>query len=59
VLDRVNRRDGFSMKKPFRSSAGGASFYTKHAKNANFAQVVLLDANSALSARGEAGGRAA
>jgi hypothetical protein len=30
VLDRVNRRDRFSMKKPFRSSARGASFHTKH-----------------------------
>jgi hypothetical protein len=34
-LDRVNRRDGFSMKKPLRSSARGASFHTKHASNVN------------------------
>jgi hypothetical protein len=31
VLDHVNRRDGFSMKKPFLSSARGASFHTKQA----------------------------
>jgi hypothetical protein len=46
VLDRVNRCDGFSMKKPFRSSARGASVHTKHASNANVVRVVLLDANS-------------
>jgi hypothetical protein len=34
-LDRVNRRDRFSMKKPLRSSARGASFHTKHASNVN------------------------
>jgi hypothetical protein len=28
VLDRVNRRDGYYMKKPFRSSARGASFHS-------------------------------
>jgi hypothetical protein len=49
VLDRVNRRDGFSMKKPFRSSARGASFHTKHALNVNVGRVVLLDANSYLA----------
>jgi hypothetical protein len=48
VLDRVNRRDKFSMKKPLRSSARGASFHTKHASNANVGRVVLLDANSYL-----------
>jgi hypothetical protein len=41
VLERVNRRDGFSMKRPCCSSARGASFHTKHV-------VVLLDANSHL-----------
>jgi hypothetical protein len=35
VLDHVNRRDGFSMKKPFLSSVRGASFHTKHASNVN------------------------
>jgi hypothetical protein len=49
VLDRVNRRDRFAMKKPLRSSARGASFHTKHASNANVVQVVLLDANSNLA----------
>jgi hypothetical protein len=49
VLDRVNRRDRFSMKKPLRSSARGASFHTKHASNANVGRVVLLDANSYLA----------
>jgi hypothetical protein len=34
ALDRVNRREGYSMKKPFRSSARGASFHTKHTANA-------------------------
>jgi hypothetical protein len=34
-LDRVNRRDRFSMKKPLLSSARGASFHTKHASNVN------------------------
>jgi hypothetical protein len=34
-LDRVNRRDRFSMKKSLRSSARGASFHTKHASNVN------------------------
>jgi hypothetical protein len=34
-LDRVNRRDRFSMKKPLRSSARGASFHTKYASNVN------------------------
>jgi hypothetical protein len=45
LLDRVNRRDRFLMKKQFRSSARGASFHTKHASNANDDRVVL-DANS-------------
>jgi hypothetical protein len=48
-LDRVNRRDRFSMQKPFRSFARGASFHTKHAANANVVRVVLLDANSYLA----------
>jgi hypothetical protein len=48
VLDRVNRRDGFSMKKLLHSSARGASFHIKHAVNANVVRVVLLDANSYL-----------
>jgi hypothetical protein len=47
VLDRVNRRDRFSMKK-LRSSARGASFHTKDASNANIVRV-LLDANSYLA----------
>jgi hypothetical protein len=34
-LDRVNRRDRFSLKKPLRLSARGASFHTKHASNVN------------------------
>jgi hypothetical protein len=52
VLDRVNRRDRFSMKKPLRSSARGASFHTKHASNTNIVGVVLLlDANSYLTYR--------
>jgi hypothetical protein len=34
-LERVNRRERFSMKKPLRSSARGASFHTKHASNVN------------------------
>jgi hypothetical protein len=46
VLDHVNRRDGFSMKKQFLSSARGASFHTKQASNVNVVRVVLLDANS-------------
>jgi hypothetical protein len=37
------------MKKPFLSSARGASFHTKHASNANVGRVVLLDANSYLA----------
>jgi hypothetical protein len=45
VLDHVNRRDEFSMKKPFLSSARGASFHTKRPQNEN----VLLDANSYLA----------
>jgi hypothetical protein len=49
VLDRVNRHDGFSMKKPFLSAARGASFHTKHASNVNVVRVVLLDANSYLA----------
>jgi hypothetical protein len=48
VLDRVNRRDRFSMKKPVRSSARGASFLTKHASNANVVRC-QLDANSYLA----------
>jgi hypothetical protein len=47
--DHVNRRDGFSMKKPFLWSARGASFHTKHATNVNVVRVVLLDANSYLA----------
>jgi hypothetical protein len=46
MLDRVNRRDGYSMKKVFRSSARGASLHTKYASNANVVRAVLLDANS-------------
>jgi hypothetical protein len=46
VFDRVIRRDGYSMKKA--SSARGASFYTKHASNANVVRL-LLDANSYLA----------
>jgi hypothetical protein len=38
VLDRVNRRDGYSMKK-FVSFARGPSFHTKHASNVNVVQV--------------------
>jgi hypothetical protein len=34
-VDRVNRRDRFSMKKLLRSSTRGASFHTKHALNVN------------------------
>jgi hypothetical protein len=49
VLDRVTRCDTFSMKKPLRSSARGASFHTKHASNANVVRVVLLGANSYLA----------
>jgi hypothetical protein len=49
VLDRVNRRDRFSMKKPLRSSARGASFHTKHLSNAKAVRVALLDANSYLA----------
>jgi hypothetical protein len=49
VLDRVNRRDRYSMKMPLRSSPRGASFHTKNASNANVARVVLLDANSYLA----------
>jgi hypothetical protein len=49
VLDRVNRRGGYSMKKPFRSSARGVSFHTKHASNANVVRIVLLHANSYLT----------
>jgi hypothetical protein len=49
VLDRVNRRYRFSMKKPLRSSTRGASFHTKHASNANVDRVVSLDANSFLA----------
>jgi hypothetical protein len=45
VLDHVNRRDGFSMKKSFLSSASGASFYAKQASNVNVVRVVLLDTN--------------
>jgi hypothetical protein len=44
VLDRVSRRDRFSMKKPLCSSAKGASFHIKHASNANVVRVVSLDA---------------
>jgi hypothetical protein len=51
VLDRVNRRDKFSMKKPLRSAARGASFHTKHASNANVVRVISLDANSYLALR--------
>jgi hypothetical protein len=36
-------------KKLLRSSGRGASFHTKHAKNANVVRVVLLDANSYLA----------
>jgi hypothetical protein len=42
VLDCVNRRDRFSMKKPLRSSARGTSFHIKHASNANVVRVVLM-----------------
>jgi hypothetical protein len=49
VLDCVNRRDRFPMKKPLCSPARGASFHTKHASNVNVVQVVLLDANSYLA----------
>jgi hypothetical protein len=49
MLDRVNRRDGFSMKKQFRSSARGASFHTKHASNAKVCRVVSLVVNHRLS----------
>jgi hypothetical protein len=49
VLDRDNRRDRFSMKKPLHSSARGASSHTKHASNANVVRVGLLDANSYLA----------
>jgi hypothetical protein len=49
VLDLVNRRDGYSMKKQFRSSTRGTSFHTKDASNANVGRVVLLDANSYLA----------
>jgi hypothetical protein len=38
VLDSVNRRDRFTMKK-LRSSARGASFHTKHASNANVREI--------------------
>jgi hypothetical protein len=41
--------DRFSMKKPLRSSARGASFHTNYASNANVDRVVLLDANSYLA----------
>jgi hypothetical protein len=41
MLDRVNRRDRFFMKKPLRSSARGASFHTKHASNARYVRVVI------------------
>jgi hypothetical protein len=34
-LDRVNRRDRFSMKNLFRLSARGASIHTKHTLNGN------------------------
>jgi hypothetical protein len=46
VLHPVNRCDRFSMIKPLRSSARGASFHTKHASNANVVRVVLLDSKS-------------
>jgi hypothetical protein len=49
VLDRVNCRDGFSMKKPFRTSARVAGFHTKYASNANVGRVVVFDANSYLA----------
>jgi hypothetical protein len=49
VLDCVNRRDRFSIKKPLRSSTRGASFHTKHASIANVVRIVLLDANSYLA----------
>jgi hypothetical protein len=45
-VDRVNHRDGYSVKNLFRSSARGASFHTKHSSNANVVRVVLLDENS-------------
>jgi hypothetical protein len=48
VLDRVNGRDGYSMKKAISFAATGASFHTKHASNANVVRVVLLDAKSYL-----------
>jgi hypothetical protein len=48
-LDCVNRRHRFSMKKPLRSSARGASCHTKQASNVNVVRVVLLDANSYLA----------
>jgi hypothetical protein len=51
VLDHVNRRDGFSMKKQLLSSARSASFHTKQASNVNVVRVVLLDANSYLAYR--------
>jgi hypothetical protein len=51
VLDRGNRRDGFSMKKKFLSFARGTSFHTKQASNVNAVRVVLLDANSYLAYR--------
>jgi hypothetical protein len=38
-------------KKPFHSSARGASFHTKHTSNANVVQVVSLDTNSYLALR--------
>jgi hypothetical protein len=40
VLDRVNRRDRFSIKKPFRSSSKDASFHTKQTSNANVVRVL-------------------
>jgi hypothetical protein len=49
VLDHVNRRDTFSIKKPFLSSARGAGFPTKQASNVNVVRVVLLDVNSYLA----------
>jgi hypothetical protein len=51
LLDRVNRSDGFSIKKPFLSSARGASFHTKQASNVNVVRLVLLVANSYLAYR--------
>jgi hypothetical protein len=54
MLDRVNRCDGFSLKKSLFSSARGASFHTKQASNVNVVRVVSLMLTRTIWPRGHA-----